>query len=79
MMRPQQLRWTMVALLAAAAVLSVIGNKMNSRFVGWLAIVCFIGAVFLYANWRRGVAATRRAKVFDRKAKTDETGTGPDE
>lgn len=79
MMRPQQLRWTMVALLAAAAALSVLGNKLNDRFVGWLAVVCFICAVFLYVNWRRQVAALRRARVFDRKAKTDEPGTGPDE
>lgn len=69
----------MVALLAAAAVLSVVGKRQNDRFLGWLATVCFIGAVFLYANWRRHVAAARRAKVFDRKAKTDETGTSPDE
>jgi uncharacterized membrane protein YfcA len=79
MMGLQQVRWTMVGLLAAAAVLSVVGKMMNDRFIGWLAFVCFIGSVFLYMDWRRRVAASRRAKVFDRKAKTDETGTSPDE
>ena len=69
----------MVGLLAAAAVLSVVGKATNDRFIGWLSFVCFIVSVFLYMDWRRRVAATRRAKVFDRKAKTDETGTGPDE
>jgi uncharacterized membrane protein YfcA len=78
-MRQQQVRWSMVGLLAAAAVLSVVGKAMNDKFIGWLAFVCFIGSVFLYMDWRRRVAATRRAKVFDRKAKTDETGTSPDE
>jgi len=70
----------MVALLAVAAVLSVVGKKANSPWIGWLSFVAFIGAVFLYVDWRRRVAAQRRAaRVFDREAKTDETRTGPDE
>jgi hypothetical protein len=69
----------MVGLLAVAAVLSVIGKKTDQPWIGWLSFVAFIGAVFLYANWRRELAKKRRARVFDREAKTDETRTRPDE
>jgi HAMP domain-containing protein len=73
-------RWWMIALLAVAAVLSVVAKKANSPWIGWLSFVAFIGAVFLYVDWRRRIAARRRTdRVFDREAKTDETRTGPDE
>ncbi len=70
----------MIGLLVVAAVLSVVGNKENSHVIGWLSVVAFFGAVALYVDWRRRRAAERRADtVFDREAKTDETGTRPDE
>jgi hypothetical protein len=70
----------MIGLLAVAAVISVVAKKADSPWLGWLSFVAFIGAVFLYADWRRRLAAARRAaRVFDREAKTDETRTRPDE
>jgi hypothetical protein len=78
-MQRQQLRVAMIVLLAVAAVLSVVGNKIDQPWIGWVSFVAFIGAVFLYSDWRRRKAAGRRDKVFDRKAKTDETRSSPDE
>jgi hypothetical protein len=78
-MSRNRVRYGMIGLLAVAAVLSVVGKKLDSPLVGWLSFVAFAGAVFLYVTWRRQVAARRRATVFDREAKTDETRTGPDE
>jgi 4-hydroxybenzoate polyprenyltransferase len=72
-------RYWMIVLLATAAGLSVIGKKANSPWIGWLSFVAFLGAVFLYVDWRRRRAADRRAgRVFDREAKTDEDRTRPD-
>jgi type VI protein secretion system component VasK len=72
-MRANHLRLLMVATFAAAAVLSVVGNKDGSPFVRWLSFALFITGVFLFASWRR-------ASVLDREAKTsDETRTSPDQ
>jgi hypothetical protein len=78
-MSPNRLRGILISLLAAAAVISVVGKKLDSPFIGWLSFAFFIVAVFLYASWRRTLAQERRARVFDREAKTDETGTGTDQ
>jgi len=78
-MRPNKLRLILIGVLAVAAVLSVIGKKANSPFIGWLSFAAFIVAVFLWVTWRRTVVAQRRARVFDREAKTDETRTRTDE
>ncbi|MGH3002609.1 MAG: hypothetical protein ACRDM1_08135 [Gaiellaceae bacterium] len=72
-MRSGALRLWLIGLLAAAAVISVIGNKTSSPFIGWLSFACFIGALFLYLSWRRTVLAERRARAFDRRAADDET------
>jgi hypothetical protein len=69
----------MVGLLAVAAVLSVIGKKTDSPLVGWLSFAAFAAAVVLYVDWRRRLIQERRARVFDREAKTDETRTRTDE
>jgi uncharacterized oligopeptide transporter (OPT) family protein len=72
----QRLRWTLVALLVVAAVLSVVGNKADSPAIGWLSFAVFAVAVGVYFSWRRSV----RAKVFDREAKTtDETRARSDQ
>jgi O-antigen/teichoic acid export membrane protein len=72
-MRANYLRLLMVAAFAAAAALSVVGNKDDSPLVRWLSFALFIVGVFLFASWRR-------ARVLDREAKTpDETRTGPDQ
>ncbi len=73
-------RYSMIGLLVVAAVLSVIGKKANDPWIGWLSFAAFLGAVFLYVDWRRRRAAERRAaRVFDPEAKTDETRTLPDQ
>jgi hypothetical protein len=79
MLKREQLRVAMIVLLAVAAVLSVVGNKIDEPWLVRTAFLAFFAAVFLYADWRRRAAAARRGKVFDRKAKTDETRSSPDE
>jgi hypothetical protein len=74
-----RLRYWLIVTLAVAAVLSVVGNKANSPFIGWLSFAVFLGAVVLYVTWRRTAMRERRARVFDREAKTDETRTRPDQ
>ena len=79
-MSANETRFRMIGLLVVAAVLSVVGKKTNQPLIGWLSFAAFLGAVFLYVDWRRRRAAERRAaSVFDSEAKTDETRTGPDE
>jgi hypothetical protein len=72
-------RWLAVALLVAAAILSVFGNDHRSPVLRALALGCFLAAAFAFTAWRRAARADR-ARVFDREAKTsDETRTGPDQ
>jgi len=79
-MRAQGIRLWLIGLLAAAAVISVVANKANSRFLGWLSFAVFLGGLVLYVRWRRAALAERRAdRVFDPEAKTDETRTRPDQ
>ena len=75
-MSPSRLRLVLFALLVVAAVVSVVGKKANSPWVGWASFAVFIVAVAVYFRWRQAV----RARVLDREAKTaDETRTGPDQ
>jgi hypothetical protein len=79
-MQAKVLRIYLIAALAVAAVISVIGNKANSPFIGWLSFVVFLCALVLYVTWRRAALRERRGRVFDREAKTtDETGTRSDQ
>ena len=79
-MSSDQTRTRMIVLLVVAAVLSVVGKKTHDPWIGWQSLAAFLGAVFLYVDWRRRLAARRRAAtVLDREAKTDETGTRADE
>ena len=72
-MRPGDLRFRLIVLLALAAVLSVTGNKLHAGWLVALSFTVFAVAVFLILRVRRA------GRVLDRKAKTDETRTGPDE
>jgi hypothetical protein len=80
-----RLRWLAVALLVAAAILSVFGNDHRSPLLRALALGCFLAAAFAFTAWRRAARSAGRARfsdqgVFDREAKTsDETRTGPDQ
>jgi len=67
-------------LLVATAAISVIGNKAHSPFIGWLSVAVFLTALVIYVSWRRAALRERRARVFDREAKTtDEDRTRPDQ
>jgi hypothetical protein len=74
------LRIWLIAALAVAAVISVVGNKAHSPVVGWLSFAVFLCALVVYVSWRRAAVRERRARVFDREAKTsDETRARPDQ
>ena len=76
-MRANQLRLYLIGILVLAAVLSVVGNKSHSAFVGWLSFAVFLCAVVTYFAWRRRALQERRGRVFDQEAKTDEDRTRP--
>ncbi len=50
----------LIALLVVAAVLSVVGNKLNNHWLGWGSFAAFLCAVALYFDWRRRLRARRR-------------------
>ena len=78
-MRAHRLRLYLIGVLVLAAILSVVGNKSQSPFLGWVSFAFFLCAVVLYFAWRRTAMQERRGRVFDREAETDETGTRPDQ
>jgi len=78
-MQANALRYWLIGLLAVAAIVSVAANKANSPWIGWISFVLFLGSIVLYFQWRRTAREERRARVFDREAKTDETRAGPDQ
>ena len=78
-MTANRLRVYLIGMLVLAAILSVVGQKSHSPFVGWLSFAVFLCALVLYVTWRRAALRERRARVFDREAKTDETRTRPDQ
>ena len=72
-MSANRLRAILIGTLVVAALISVIGNKTGSAWIGWVSFVAFVCAVALYVAWRRTALQERRGRVFDREAKTDET------
>lgn len=74
-----RLRWQLVGVLVIAAIVTGIANARHDKIVGAIGVAVFLVGVMLYARWRRAVAQERRARVFDREAKTDETGTRTDQ
>lgn len=52
-MRANTLRLWLIGVLAAAAVVSVIGNKTHSAPIGWVSFALFLCAVAIYVRWRR--------------------------
>jgi uncharacterized membrane protein YfcA len=78
--RANVLRLYLIGALVVAAVISVVGNKKHSPFIGWVSFAVFLCALVLYVSWRRTALRERRGRVFDREAKTtDETGTRSDQ
>jgi uncharacterized membrane protein YfcA len=79
-MRADRLRLYLILVLIVAAVVSVVGNKSSSPFLGWVSFAVFLGALALYVTWRRTALRERRGRVFDREAKTaDEDRTRTDQ
>ena len=78
-MRANTLRLWLIGVLAVAGIVSVVANKANSPWIGWVSFVLFLCSIVLYFQWRRTAREERRARVFDREAKTDETRTRPDQ
>ena len=78
-MRANTLRLWLIAVLAVAAVVSVVANKQSSPWLGWVSFALFLCGVVMYFSWRRTALRERRARVFDREAKTDETGARSDQ
>jgi uncharacterized membrane protein YfcA len=79
-MKANVLRLYLIGALVVAAVISVVGNKTDSAFIGWLSFAVFLCALVIYVSWRRAALRERRDRVFDREAKTtDETGTRSDQ
>jgi uncharacterized membrane protein YfcA len=73
---PRRLRALLLVLLVVAAIVSVVGKKADSPWIGWLSFAIFIVAVAVYFRWRLSL----RGRVFDREAKThDETRARPDQ
>jgi uncharacterized membrane protein YfcA len=73
---PRTLRIWLIGVLLLAAAVSVVAQKRDSAFIGWVSFALFLVGVALYFAWRRAVAA----RVFDREAKTsDETRARPDQ
>ena len=70
------LRLWLIGLLAVAAVVSVVGNKTHSPFIGWLSFAVFLTALCFYATWRRKVLNERREK---RRLEADEARARPDQ
>ncbi len=73
------LRLWLIAVLVVAAVLSVIGNKADSPWIGWLSFVAFLVAVFIYVTWRRAALKERRSTIRTGDKPGDETRTRTDQ
>ena len=69
---PDGLRGVLIAILVVAAVLSVVGNKTHSPWIGWLSFVAFLCAVVVYLRWRRAVLAERRGVQTPVEEETDD-------
>jgi uncharacterized membrane protein YfcA len=78
-MTAARLRLCVIGLIVVAAVVSFFGNRADNKILNAIGFGAFLGAVLLYAYWRRAVRQERAARVFDREAKTDETRTRPDQ
>jgi hypothetical protein len=77
-MKANRQRWELVAALILTAIVTGVGTHSGNTIVGWLGFALLLASITLFVRWRRTAIAERRARVFDREAKTDEAGTRPD-
>jgi hypothetical protein len=78
-MRSHTLRLWLIGTLVLAAVISVIGNKANSAWIGWLSAAVFLVALTLYVSWRRAALNERRSRIRTEDQPRDETRTRSDQ
>jgi hypothetical protein len=78
-MRSHTLRLWLIAVLALAAVISVIGNKADSPWIGWLSFAVFLVGLCLYVSWRRAALHERRSRIRTEDRPGDETRTRTDQ
>ena len=78
-MRSRTLRLWLIAVLALAAVISVIGNKADSPWIGWLSFAVFLVGLCLYVSWRRAALNERRSTIRTEDQAGDETRTRTDQ
>ena len=78
-MRSHTLRLWLIGALVVAAILSVVGNKVDSRWVGWLSVVAFFVALSIYVSWRRAALSERRGRTRTEEQAGDETRTRADQ
>jgi hypothetical protein len=79
-MRANTLRYWLIGALVLAGALNILGNQTHVRAISLLSFLVFVCGLVLYVRWRRLAVQERRARVFDREAKTtDETRTRPDQ
>jgi len=73
------LRRVLIGLLVVAAIVSVVANKTHDRWLAAVVLGVYLVTVVSFARWRRRAREERSARVFDREAKTDETGPRADQ
>jgi hypothetical protein len=78
-MSAERVRALLIGLIAVAGLLNFFATRSHDRLLGGASLLVFLVAVMLYAYWRRAVRRQRAGRVFDREAKTDETGTRADQ
>jgi membrane protein CcdC involved in cytochrome C biogenesis len=78
-MRSHTLRLWLIGTLVLAAVISVVGNKANSAWIGWLSAAVFLVALALYVSWRRAALNERRSRIPTEDQPRDETRTRSDQ
>lgn len=78
-MRSRTLRLWLIGVLALAAVISVIGNKADSPWIGWLSFAVFLVGLCLYVTWRRAALNERRSRIRTEDQAGDETRTRTDQ
>ena len=77
-MKANRQRYELIGALILTGVVEAIGTRSHNSLIGWLGFALLLASITLFVRWRRTALAERRARVFDREAKTDEAGTRPD-
>ncbi len=54
-----RLRAYLLGSLVVAGIVSVIGKKADSIWIGWVSFAVFLVAIALYFAWRRAVSRER--------------------